>query len=195
MSASNFLENINFQITSPQSGVLLVSEPMLPDPNFFRSVVLLTKHDHEGSLGFVLNHISVVNVDNVLPEFSVGGIPIFIGGPVGNDQLFFIHTLGNVLEGAIEIMDGLFFGGDMKTLETLLNTGIAQTDQVRFFVGYSGWDPLQLDHEIEENSWIVAGTTPEQVMSDSDEYWKEIMKGLGKEFEILSRFPSNPELN
>ncbi|MGB0391938.1 MAG: YqgE/AlgH family protein [Salibacteraceae bacterium] len=195
MSASNFLENINFQITTPQKGVILVSEPMLSDPNFFRSVVLLTKHDHEGSLGFVLNHISVVNVDNVLPEFSVPGIPIFIGGPVGNDQLFFIHTLGHVLEGAMEIMDGLFFGGDMKKLETLLNTGIAKSDQVRFFVGYSGWDPLQLNHEIEENSWIVAGTTPEQVMSDSDEYWKEVMIGLGKEFEILSRFPSNPELN
>lgn len=195
MSASNFLENINFQTTSPKMGVLLVSEPMLPDPNFFRSVVLLTKHDEEGTLGFVLNHISVVNVDNVLPEFTAEGIPIFIGGPVGNDQLFFIHTIGTLLEGSSKIMDGLYFGGNMKQLEVLLTSGQAKSNQVRFFVGYSGWDPDQLAHEIEENSWIVASTTPEQVMSDSDEYWKEVMVGLGKEFEILSKFPSNPELN
>ena len=195
MSANNFLENINFQITTPQQGTLLVSEPMLPDPNFFRSVILLTKHDETGSLGFVLNHISVVNVDNVLPEFTVPGIPIFIGGPMGNDQLFFIHTIGDQLQDSAKIMEGLYFGGDLVQLETMLKTGIINSEQVRFFVGYSGWDPDQLDYEIEENSWIVASTTPQQVMSDSDEYWKEIMVGLGKEFEVLSKFPSNPELN
>jgi putative transcriptional regulator len=195
MAASNFLDSINFQITSPQKGTLLVSEPMLPDPNFFRSVILLTQHDEEGTIGFVLNHISVVNVDNVLPEFKAEGIPIFIGGPVGNDQLFFIHTLGNELNDSIEIMDGLYMGGDMSQLEQLLLTGLATSDQIRFFVGYSGWDPGQLDHEIEENSWIITNTTPEQVMTDSDEYWKEVMVGLGEKFRVLSTFPSNPDLN
>ena len=195
MATNNFLDSINFQITSLQKGALLVSEPMLPDPNFFRSVILLTKHDPSGTVGFVLNHISVVNVDNVLPEFGVEGIPIFIGGPVGNDQLFFIHTLGHQISGTTEIMDGLYMGGDMEELETLLNSGIASIDQVRFFVGYSGWEDEQLALEVEDNSWIVAETTPQQVMRDSDEYWKEVMTGLGKKFEVLSRFPSNPDLN
>ena len=195
MSADNFLKNINFKITEPGQGKLLVSEPMLPDPNFFRSVVLLTRHDKEGSLGFVLNHISVVNVDNVIPSFSVKNIPIFIGGPVGNDSLFFIHTIGNELNKTHKIMEGLYFGGDMEHLEFMLNNDLANPEQIRFFVGYSGWDPGQLANEIKENSWIIASTTAEQVMSDSDEYWKEVMVGLGKEFEVLSKFPSNPDLN
>jgi putative transcriptional regulator len=195
MSADNFLKNINFKITEPGKGKLLVSEPMLADPNFFRSVVLLTRHDAEGSLGFVLNHMSVVNVDNVIPSFSIKNIPIFIGGPVGNDSLFFIHTIGNELNKTQKIMDGLYFGGDMEHLEFMLNNNLADPEQVRFFVGYSGWDPGQLANEIKENSWIIASTTPEQVMSDSDEYWKEVMIGLGKEFEVLSKFPSNPDLN
>lgn len=195
MADSNFLDSINFQITSPQRGALLVSEPMLPDPNFFRSVILLTKHDPSGIVGFVLNHMSVVNVDNVLPEFTVEGIPIFIGGPVGNDQLFFIHTLGEQIADTEKIMEGLHMGGDMKQLETLLKTGVANSDQVRFFVGYSGWEEEQLALELEENSWIVAKTNPQQVMRDSDEYWKEVMAGLGKKFEVLSKFPSNPDLN
>ena len=116
MSAESFLNNINFQTTAPAMGKLLISEPMLPDPNFFRSVVLLTRHDKEGSLGFVLNRMSIVDLDNVLPDFSIKNIPIFIGGPVGNDQLFFIHTIGEELKNTSKIMDGLFFGGDLEHL-------------------------------------------------------------------------------
>ena len=195
MSVSNFLNNINFKITDPGKGKLLISEPMLPDPNFFRSVVLLTRHDKTGSLGFVLNQMSVVNVDNVIEGFTIPNLPIFIGGPVGNDSLFFIHTIGLELNKTHEIMEGLYFGGDMDHLEFMLQNNLATEEQVRFFVGYSGWDPGQLATEIQENSWIIASTTPEQVMSDSDEYWKEVMIGLGKEFEVLSKFPSNPDLN
>lgn len=195
MTSDNFLNNINFKTTEPGKGKILVSEPMLPDPNFFRSVILLTQHDEAGSLGFVLNHMSIVDVDNVLPEFSVKNLPIFIGGPVGNDQLFFIHTLGKELNQSQKIMDGLYLGGDLKHLEFMLNNGLASPEQVRFFVGYSGWDPDQLDQEIKENSWIIATITPDQVMSDSEEYWKEIMVGLGKEFALMSNFPSNPGLN
>lgn len=195
MTSDNFLNNINFKTTEPGKGKILVSEPMLPDPNFFRSVILLTQHDETGSLGFVLNHMSIVNVDNVLPEFSVMNIPIFIGGPVGNDQLFFIHTIGSRLDQSQKLMDGLYVGGDLKQLEFMLNNDFAKAEQVRFFVGYSGWDPEQLNNEIKENSWIIASITPDQVMSDSEEYWKEIMIGLGKEFALMSTFPSNPGLN
>lgn len=195
MTPDNFLRNINFKISEPGKGKLLISEPMLPDPNFFRSVILLTRHDETGSLGFVLNRMSIVDLDNVLPDFSIKNIPIFIGGPVGNDQLFFIHTIGEELKDTLKVMDGLYFGGDMEHLEFMLNNGLANPEQIRFFVGYSGWDPDQLAGEIKENSWIIASTTPNQVMSDSDEYWKEVMKGLGKEFEVISKFPSNPSLN
>jgi putative transcriptional regulator len=195
MSADNFLKNINFQQTEPDKGKLLISEPMLPDPNFFRSVILLTRHDEEGTVGFVLNRMSIVDLDNVLPDFSVKNIPIFIGGPVGTDQLFFIHTIGEELQGSQKVLDGLYFGGDLEQLEFLLKNELASPSQVRFFVGYSGWDANQLAREISESSWIVATTSPEQVMSDSDEYWKDVMIGLGKEFAFMANFPSNPGLN
>jgi putative transcriptional regulator len=168
---------------------------MLPDPNFFRSVILLTRHDEEGTVGFVLNRMSIVDLDNVLPDFSVKNIPIFIGGPVGTDQLFFIHTIGEELQGSQKVLDGLYFGGDLEQLEFLLKNELASPSQVRFFVGYSGWDANQLAREISESSWIVATTSPEQVMSDSDEYWKDVMIGLGKEFAFMANFPSNPGLN
>ena len=195
MPHQNFLNKINFVTTPPKKGTLLISEPMLNDPNFSRSVVLLTEHNHEGSVGFILNQISTVNVDNILPNFSVKGMPIYIGGPVGNDQLFFIHTLGNKISGAIKIIDNLYMGGDIDQLETVLNSEDIGQNQVRFFVGYSGWDFEQLSHEIKNNSWVVANTTSNQIMSDSDQYWKEVMAGLGKDFEVLSKFPSNPGLN
>ncbi len=195
MKSSDFLNNINFKITEPGQGKLLISEPMLPDPNFSRTVVLLTEHDDNGSVGFVLNRMSNLEVHNLLEDFDLEGIPVYLGGPVGLNQLFFIHTVGDELEGSYPIMKNLYWGGDLDHLKFILNTGLAKQKDVRFFLGYSGWGPGQLDREIEENSWIVAGTTPEQVMSDSEEFWKEVMKGLGKKFEMMTQFPRDPNLN
>ena len=89
----------------------------------------------------------------------------------------------------------MYLGGDFEFVKTLLESGVAQQDQFRFFVGYSGWGSNQLMEEINANSWIVAKSTADQVFNDSDDYWKEVMLSLGKEFKVLASAPSNPSLN
>tara|TARA_Y100000768_G_C23836789_1_gene614159 strand:+ start:145 stop:726 length:582 start_codon:yes stop_codon:yes gene_type:complete len=190
-----FFENIEFLIEQPGQGKILISEPFLPDPNFNRSVVLLTEHNNEGSVGFVLNRPSDMLINDVIEDFPSFDATVFMGGPVGLDQLFYIHTLGDLLEHSVEIMPGLWWGGDFDQLKLLVDTNQVQDHQVRFFAGYSGWSPGQLKGEIEEKSWIVAKIDREQVLKDSKSYWEDVMQGLGEKFKVMSRFPEDPSLN
>lgn len=195
MNEDGFWDDLDFRLANPDKGRILISEPTLPDPNFSRTVILLTEHNSEGSVGFVLNRKSDMNLNEIYDDFGASDVPVYIGGPVGANRLFFIHTLGPELDHTIEVMKGLYWGGDFKQIEYMLSNGLAKRSQVRFFVGYSGWSVGQLEVEIEQNSWIVSKTSVQQVMSDSEHFWERVIRGLGKRFEVLSNFPINPNLN
>lgn len=190
-----FYENLNFKTTDLTEGCVLISEPLMTDPNFARSVVLLSQFDTDGILGFILNHQSTSNVNDVIEDFPIEGVPLYIGGPVCMNQVFFLHTLGDKLDNSITIKGSLCIGGDFNEIVHLLKSGEAHPDQVRFFVGYSGWGKQQLLDEIKENSWIIAPVSDEEVMGESEFLWENTLSKLGKKFEFMSEFPQDPNLN
>lgn len=180
----------------PQRGRLLLSEPYLADPNFERTTVLLTEHNDTGSVGFILNKPSDSRVGEIMDDLKGIDSRIFIGGPVEQDTLHYIHRLDS-LEDAIELQPGLFWGGNFDQLIALVDTQQVLTTDVKFFLGYSGWSPGQLDEELKIESWIVSDVASEQLIfeTDPEQMWKQAMRGLGGRFTIYSNYPADPRMN
>lgn len=180
----------------PKKGKLLLAEPMLKSPYFKRSVVLLTEHGGEGSVGFILNKPVDVRVKEIIPELKNADMPIYFGGPVSKDNLYYVHTLGEKLNGSQLILPDLYWGGSFEQLTEMINNNEITEDQIKFFIGYSGWEKDQLKGELDENSWIVADTNRNGVMQhEMKQLWKNTLRGMGNEFAILSNFPEDPSLN
>jgi len=183
---------------SAAAGRLLISEPFMMDPNFKRSVILLTEYSEAGAMGFILNHASEYLLGDLMPDLSYSEIPVFIGGPVSGNTLHFIHRCPEKIEDGIEIADGIFWGGDFEAVKELITSYSLNADEIRFFTGYSGWTPQQLDNEIKEDSWIVTNQlNPDTIFSPNDEnsLWREVVIGLGNRYAHIANFPENPSLN
>ena len=184
-------------LVKPKKGILLIAEPALTgDVSFNRSVVLLAEHNDEGSVGFILNKPLDYNVSDLITEITVP-LQVFNGGPVEQDNLYFIHKVPHLIDNSVEISDGIYWGGDFdKTIE-LINQQVITEKDIRFFLGYSGWASLQLDQELLSKSWILV---PNQYESDiiqksTKAFWKEHMIELGGDYLLWSNAPENPSLN
>ncbi len=181
---------------SPGKGKILISEPFLNDPNFKRSIILLSEHNEEGSIGFILNKPTKFKISQIMDDFPEFEAPVYLGGPVQINTLQFIHRVGDMIEGSTEISEGLYWGGDFEILKLLIETNQVSPDDFRFFLGYSGWTEGQLDDELKINSWIVTSTSIDNIFSEEpDKMWREILKKMGKKYSILASFPENPSVN
>jgi putative transcriptional regulator len=180
----------------PERGRLLVSYPLLSDPYFKRTVILLCEHNEEGSFGFVLNKYINIKLSDLLEDIPPFNTKIAVGGPVQTSSLYYIHTLGERIHGSVEVLNGLYMGGDYDDLRQLIMAGEVNQNDIRFFVGYSGWGEKQLDGELEENSWIISEAKADTLMNtNSEKLWRNTLVNMGKEFAILANIPENPELN
>ena len=181
----------------PKQGKILISEPLMNDFHFGRSVILLIDHEEtEGSLGIIINKTLNAEVGDVVDEFADFEAPVYLGGPVADNQLFFVHTLGELLPDSSPIIDGLYWGGDKETLKTLINTGIANETNMRFYLGYAGWDAGQLVSELVRNSWIISDITVEQFLNTPpDKMWSIFVRKMGSHYAMWERFPKNFEEN
>ncbi len=180
---------------APSAGKALISEPFLNDFFFRRAVILLTDHNAQGSVGFVLNNISDYTLGEIaLNEFpGHNDIKIYFGGPVQTDSLFFIHTFGELVEHSLPVFNGLFWGGNLETIKALLNADPESKKNVRFFLGYSGWEAGQLDNELAINSWVVSDITKEEVLhNDYKNMWKNKVRSMGRDYMHWINFPVNP---
>lgn len=181
---------------TPERGRLLISEPFLPDPNFERTVVLLCEHNVDGSFGFVLNKPSVLKVNEVVEDLTGMENLVYVGGPVQQDTLHFIHR--NVrIESDVEIADNIFWGGEFESLLTMCDTKQISADDVRFFLGYSGWGPGQLESELEQESWIVCDYVTNQLLFDTEPQllWRKALDSMGGRYSVYSNYPVDPRLN
>ena len=181
----------------PKKGKLLIAEPTLTgDVSFNRSVVLLAEHNEEGSVGFILNKPLDYDICDLVTEIVVP-FKVYNGGPVEQDNLYFIHKVPHLIEGSIEISDGIYWGGDFEqTIHLINNLTITEAD-IRFFLGYSGWGCLQLDEELSSKSWVVVKNEYQSdiIEKSSSAFWREKMVELGGDYLIWSNAPENPTLN
>ncbi len=183
--------------TLPNAGKLLISEPFLADPNFKRSVVLLTEYSEEGTLGFIFNQPSALLLKDLVPDFGKGEFPVFIGGPVEVDTIHFIHRCYDKLNSGEEIARGIYWGGNFETLSVLIDTDSISTSEIKFFLGYSGWGVGQLKEELNSNSWIVSDQYHQDLVfsQNEDALWREVIINLGPRYAHVSNFPIDPSLN
>lgn len=180
----------------PEKGRLLISEPFLPDPNFERTVVLLCEHNEEGSFGFVMNKPAVVKVNDVMEELKNFEHDIFVGGPVQQDTLHFVHR-NSEIEAGVEVVKGIYWGGNFENVLFLSDTQQLRPDHIKFFLGYSGWGPGQLEEELEENSWIVCDYVTEDLVFGTEPtgMWRKALGNMGGRFSVYANYPVDPNLN
>lgn len=196
--SKNLTDFFNYKPTniSPARGRVLIAEPLLEGQHFSRSVILLTEHNKKGSMGLVLNKPLRIQVNERVDIFPTCKSPLFLGGPVDTDHLFFIHTLGKLIPESYPLGANLFWGGDLKTVQELLENGIVTESQIRFFSGYAGWSIGQLEDEIDETSWVVSLLSTETLMQTPPEkLWKTAIRELGGSYNYWLNFPENPIYN
>jgi putative transcriptional regulator len=179
----------------PAVGKILIAEPFLIDSGFARTVVLLCEHSTQGSIGFILNRISTLQLPDLLPDLRHFDLNVYDGGPVQKDTLHVLHTLPGQL-GGHEILPGLYWGGSYAELNKLMEKNTCNASNVKLFLGYSGWDEGQLEKEIEERAWLVADCNSELVFDAGlKNIWHNSILSLGDEFAFMANLPMHPQLN
>jgi len=180
----------------PEKGKILISEPFLPDTFFNRTIVYLTDHNEEGSVGFILNKKLEIKVCDAISGFEGWEEYLSMGGPVAPDTLHYLHRMGDLIPKSVWVDDNIFWGGDIDFIRSLIRDKKLDTNQIRFFLGYSGWSAGQLERELKENSWVIARVAPEIVLNDQiDNTWKRVLRGLNSKYRMWADFPESPDMN
>lgn len=175
---------------------LLIAEPFLKDENFMRSVVYLCKHSDEGSFGFVLNKLFDQTLDELFEGLEGHQLPVYIGGPVEPDTIHFLHQYPNLINGSYALTDQIYWGGNFEDVRSLIVNNKIETNKIKFFIGYSGWDKSQLENELKEKTWLIANPDKKIIFDlSAGDIWKESIKLLGSDYEIMANFPIDPQLN
>lgn len=176
-------------------GKLLISEPLLQDDNFHKSVIFLCHHSPKESLGFILNKQASQLLNFYLNDAMSLDFPVFIGGPVDQEMLHFIHSVPEIAGGE-KITEDIYWSGDLEQIVEGIKMGKVTTDNCKFFIGYSGWGIRQLEAEIEMNAWLVAHSNTVLVFNTPVKMvWNDAVKSLGKQYSPLLFMPENPALN
>jgi putative transcriptional regulator len=181
-------------------GHLLVAARSLGDPNFHRSVVLMVKHTEQGALGLVLNRPSGIKIGQVWNQVSSSPCQVdqtlYTGGPI-QGPLMAVHTSAAWAE--LEVLPGVHFTAAREMLEQLVASGEqAAADQARFFVGYSGWGPGQLEMELDAGAWLTTAASRRYVF-ELDDSWHDLARQIGNaqllESLGIKHVPADPRLN
>ena len=177
-------------------GVLLIAEPFLDEPVFHRSVILLCEHSASHSFGLVLNQQQDDMLDSFKDNQIMDEIPLFSGGPVDPTILQFLHRRPDLISGGQEIAQGLFWSGDFEEAIEAIISGKIQFNEIKFFVGYSGWSAGQLDREVRSDSWFLEPASLDLVFDQSpDSLWRQVLANKGGHFRVLATYPDDPRLN
>ncbi|MBK9334211.1 MAG: YqgE/AlgH family protein [Ignavibacteria bacterium] len=193
--SGNYISDEKNEVNYDLKGRLLLSAPFLNDI-FKRSVILITENNKEGSVGFILNKETDFKLHEIIEDFPEFNSKVFIGGPVQQDSLNFIHRAGDILNDSYEISDGIYWGGNIDHLKLLIESNALSSDDFRFFLGYSGWGSGQLENELSTKSWYLGNPDPDNIFNDeSSSLWSKILRRMGNEYSVISTFPEDPSLN
>ena len=177
-------------------GDILIAKPFLQDGQFKRSVIYLCEHTNEGSLGFVINKSHGLILRDIFPHLKNGNFPLFDGGPVSPNQLFYTHSLGSKLSDSQHVINNVYWGGNFFELSEMIEKGNVSPEEIRFYIGYSGWGAEQLSAEIENDMWFTKTSDYSQLMEDNpEELWgKELVK-INPGYKAFTDFSFDPSLN
>lgn len=180
-------------------GSLLIANPVLPDPNFSRTVVLLCNHDDKGSFGLVINRTAQLEASEVFSHIDVLDAykgKIYVGGPVSQSMVFFLCRSSLEIPELDTICEGVHLGSSLDTLETVYPLVEDPERNIRFYLGYSGWSGGQLAGEMEQRSWLIQDAQERFVFGDpEDQIWPEVVNSLGEKYQYLINAPVNPQWN
>jgi putative transcriptional regulator len=180
----------------PAAGILLIADPFLKDPNFLRTVVFLCEHQEQGSFGFVLNKQVEQTLDELISGMEGVPLPVYYGGPVQMDTIHFLHQYPELIPDSVKVCDDIYWGGNFESVTALLKSNSIDSEKIKFFIGYSGWGGGQLGDEMKEKSWLTVQANNKLVFNTAfDEIWKNSLKTLGGEYEMMINYPIDPQLN
>lgn len=184
---------INNQV---KTGKIIIAEPFMLDPHFRRSVVLITEHREDGDVGFILNKMLDMRLNDVMLDFPDFNVPLFYGGPVATNSIQYIHNIGEMLEGSTRISSGVYWGGSWDNLKFLIEAKLVEPKHIRFFVGYSGWTEGQLMGELGESSWILGDMHANYIFNAQPHtLWRTVLQHRGDAFSIIADMPEDNNLN
>jgi putative transcriptional regulator len=180
---------------SSLKGNLIIASPTLEDPNFARTVVLITEHSDEGAMGVVLNRPSQAVVEEAAPTLEPvveHGELVHVGGPVQPTAVTVLAEFDAPDRAAVMVLDDIGFMAAGTDLEEVAGV----TRRARVFAGYTGWGPGQLDEELEREDWIVHEPTRDEIFTgDPEGLWSAVLDRKGGEFRLVARMPLDPSLN
>jgi len=180
----------------PEVGCYLIAEPFLGDPNFERSVILIVSHDEEGTVGLNLNKKTSYTMREALVNFPKIEVPLYEGGPVMNDNLFFLHNRPDLVKNGVLVNKNLYWGGDYNSLFQAIEQEYIQRNEYRFFSGYAGWGAGQLMGEVQDKSWIIVSNEGYDVLNyQVQNIWSDLIKSLGGDYPLWAQAPKNPDWN
>ena len=191
--------NLKEEQPRPSQGNVLLAKPIVDDIYFKRAVVLLSSHDNDGSLGFIMNLKSEYSLADLGKEWELyTDVPLYVGGPVGLDTFTFIHTLGpSVIRNAVQLIPGLYLGGEFEDMKRYVLCGEPTEGKVKFLVGHSGWEPGQLNQELDFHDWLIAKDADiPLLMSDTEEHmWQMALEPFGDKYRLWNNWPLEPHDN
>lgn len=182
------------QIKSITKGNILIARPALYDGIFNRSVVLITDHNETGSVGFILNKPLQQPVNLFISELN-SELQVYEGGPVEMDNLYYIHKRPDLISESENIGQGLYWSGNYEDVRWAINQHLILSNEIRFYLGYSGWSENQLQSEIDENAWVIAENHVDIFQDWSNNLWRQEMKKLGGEHLMWLNTPADPTMN
>jgi putative transcriptional regulator len=176
---------------APKQGSLLLADPHLTEDFFQRAAILLVAHDATESFGLVLNHPTELVLSDLFEHIELD-LPIYNGGPVAPEQLFYLHRFAQV-KGATRVTEHLYFGGDWQ--DVLMNALVLQKPEyhLRLFAGYAGWGAQQLEEELAAFAWISTTVFEDQTLFkvESSTLWKKSMLEQEPNLAMFAHFPLN----
>jgi len=182
------------KLIAPLRGRLLVAEPFAQDAYFSHAIILLLDAGDGGYMGLVLNKQLKKSLNHLFSKYGLEDMPVYCGGPVEKDRLFYLHNIPDV-KGAVKINDGLYVGGELQMLADHLKMD-GQRYAIKFFMGYSGWFPGQLESEIKDESWVVSSVNVDIFKAEKDQAWQDSLLALNDEyFSMWINFPFDPNSN
>ncbi|GAX79744.1 hypothetical protein CEUSTIGMA_g7185.t1 [Chlamydomonas eustigma] len=188
-------------IALPERGALLLAHPLMFEQSqqyFHQAVILLLDHDETGSIGVILNRPSDYNLGKlVLSEPQMGQFDscrLYVGGDVGDNRMQMLHSIQE-LQGCKEVVKGVYMGG-IEGARSKVVAGEATADDFRWYAGYAGWGPGQLQSECKRGVWFTAAGSPDLILQRPDgskrdpssgkDYWHQVLQLMGGDYKKLS---------